>query len=1068
MYAVTRDMDKLYKRHECPSKGRHLVATQKLEKDSLIFVERPLLSLQSLGNAHKGALVCRHCRAFVGGPDLCLAIACGRISRNGVWDYVKEKQKVKAEEEICFMVPCRNDCGEIFCSKDCEEEMWCCGGHELMCTGLIPEPLTQTNDESSEKSDDQLRDQLHPLLRFKLHAIQSNEIFLMVGDLVATVVSLRRQYIEKSEFEQNIYVNTTQMSNLEEILMPYLDFTLKPWWEVATEPSISDPTKLEEMIYLNKTLRELCSTSAKYLKEAFIAIADGIYLDEASLQNKRNQTFRSTLRKAIKECVHKYDIFSELFFGKIIGSFEQNAIGIRARHPLCRDIIENDSFRKRGHLDLIKCLEQTGMIGDAESDCDDLDDASSSQENIQEKTHENDKDCIGNDTNTKEQVFINHHVAEDDYTYDEIAEFIAGFQINEEGYGIASTNAEENKKDDDEYCCDEEIYDDSCDEEIHDSSDDLDMLFSPLDGTAMFYTTCKMNHSCNPNVIVRYAYSSSGGGHSARWGKSLPLVISCCALRGIKKGDELCISYIQSDMNYKKRQKALENYGFNCACVKCLEDGCLNENDTLSKQLGGTQIEDDEDLFGSEEEEEGDTEDGDVDISTVNPQSQHSGTLQLTERKKILNKAFSNSLLGSIPVTTMGITLSYVTQLGSLVLRHLDTSNNVESIAIKHCLTKTMTALKVRDYIESLSYAIIGEKEALCILQQHRSWPSEALRESHRCFAIVAAIGYAQNANFLPANKMLDKSVIFGQSRQIIQPFLDYVESHANSINNIFQRMSMNVIPDYRLSELQGLIVKEGLSSPIRFPITEVEGISEKDFHSIYFAKDKPVIIRGFAKSWSALDKWRSLNLFAQDHGNRIVPIEKGIMSDKRGMKEEMMTMKEFIRTFMSPSSRMPVWSLRSHESEDQNKIAYLAQHQLFDQIPSLLQDVEASPPICGKDGPTHVNTWIGTGGTRTPLHFDSYDNLLVQVVGAKYIRIYNPAETSKLHVLDKSDTEYGAQGNMSAVDCELENYTTHPMAKDAEYTEAVLFPGDCLYIPSRYWHYVRSMSTSISVNFWF
>lgn len=35
-------------------------------------------------------------------------------------------------------------------------------------------------------------------------------------------------------------------------------------------------------------------------------------------------------------------------------------------------------------------------------------------------------------------------------------------------------------------------------------------------------------------------------------------------------------------------------------------------------------------------------------------------------------------------------------------------------------------------------------------------------------------------------------------------------------------------------------------------------------------------------------------------------------------------------------------------------------------------------------------------------------------------------------------------------------------------YTEGLLAPGDMLFMPKSYWHYVRSLTTSCSVNFWF
>jgi len=56
----------------------------------------------------------------------------------------------------------------------------------------------------------------------------------------------------------------------------------------------------------------------------------------------------------------------------------------------------------------------------------------------------------------------------------------------------------------------------------------------------------------------------------------------------------------------------------------------------------------------------------------------------------------------------------------------------------------------------------------------------------------------------------------------------------------------------------------------------------------------------------------------------------------------------------------------------------------------------------------------------------------------------------------------------MSEINCEKEDYEMYPLAKDAIFVEVILFPGDALYIPAKAWHYVRSLSTSISMNYWF
>ena len=42
------------------------------------------------------------------------------------------------------------------------------------------------------------------------------------------------------------------------------------------------------------------------------------------------------------------------------------------------------------------------------------------------------------------------------------------------------------------------------------------------------------------------------------------------------------------------------------------------------------------------------------------------------------------------------------------------------------------------------------------------------------------------------------------------------------------------------------------------------------------------------------------------------------------------------------------------------------------------------------------------------------------------------------------------------------------PEFASARYEECLLAPGDMLFIPKSHWHYVRSLSTSVSVNVWF
>ena len=108
------------------------------------------------------------------------------------------------------------------------------------------------------------------------------------------------------------------------------------------------------------------------------------------------------------------------------------------------------------------------------------------------------------------------------------------------------------------------------------------------------------------------------------------------------------------------------------------------------------------------------------------------------------------------------------------------------------------------------------------------------------------------------------------------------------------------------------------------------------------------------------------------------------------------------------------------------------------------------------------MNAWFGPANTVSPLHHDPHHNLLCQAVGYKYVRLYAPCETPKVYPHDDR-----LLNNTSRADIGNPDFACFPLLRDAAYTEAVLGPGDMLYIPPRHWHYVRALSVSFSVSFW-
>mmetsp|Transcript_12497 Transcript_12497/g.45571 ORF Transcript_12497/g.45571 Transcript_12497/m.45571 type:complete len:510 (+) Transcript_12497:400-1929(+) len=263
-------------------------------------------------------------------------------------------------------------------------------------------------------------------------------------------------------------------------------------------------------------------------------------------------------------------------------------------------------------------------------------------------------------------------------------------------------------------------------------------------------------------------------------------------------------------------------------------------------------------------------------------------------------------------------------------------------------------------------------------------------------------------------------------------------------------------------------------------------------FKAEYFDCDRPVVITGCCGGWAALSKWRNLTWLKEKFGHRYVPLEMGLHAEST-WHEAVMSMEKFVGDFLEPSvhSDERKEPLRSFTGD---RIAYLAQHPLFDQFPDMLQDF--SPPMyCDVGELWRTNAWIGTRGTITPLHFDSYDNLLTQVVGYKRVRLYAQADTPFLYRSTRpwtsqtkwptaghgedstsvpsvdagSTTGSGRKGNVSLVDIDNVDLARFPLFRNAvTCTETILGPGDMLYIPARYWHHVASLSTSISLNFLF
>jgi hypothetical protein len=106
---------------------------------------------------------------------------------------------------------------------------------------------------------------------------------------------------------------------------------------------------------------------------------------------------------------------------------------------------------------------------------------------------------------------------------------------------------------------------------------------------------------------------------------------------------------------------------------------------------------------------------------------------------------------------------------------------------------------------------------------------------------------------------------------------------------------------------------------------------------------------------------------------------------------------------------------------------------------------------------------WVSSQGSVTPLHYDTRNNLLAQMHGSKEVILFSSSEHERMYPQKFTGTNL-----LSQVDPEAVDHNRFPNFPWESKITVELNPGDTLYIPPLWWHQVRSLEFSISVNvFW-
>jgi hypothetical protein len=227
-------------------------------------------------------------------------------------------------------------------------------------------------------------------------------------------------------------------------------------------------------------------------------------------------------------------------------------------------------------------------------------------------------------------------------------------------------------------------------------------------------------------------------------------------------------------------------------------------------------------------------------------------------------------------------------------------------------------------------------------------------------------------------------------------------------------------------------------------------GVSGAEFLQQYYAANRPVILSDLMARWPACSKWTPEYLKAACGGEMVEIMAARARNPRYEIEAEPHRRNVLFREFVD-------MVMRGGESNDY----YLTARNNFFARPGaqvLLADIEPFAQYLTWDGSGNgVYLWFGPAGTITPLHHDLMNIFMAQVSGRKHVKLVPASEL---------DLVYNHQAVYSMVDCANPDFERFPKFRQATVIELELAPGEVLFVPVGWWHYVKALDTSITVSF--
>jgi hypothetical protein len=220
-------------------------------------------------------------------------------------------------------------------------------------------------------------------------------------------------------------------------------------------------------------------------------------------------------------------------------------------------------------------------------------------------------------------------------------------------------------------------------------------------------------------------------------------------------------------------------------------------------------------------------------------------------------------------------------------------------------------------------------------------------------------------------------------------------------------------------------------------------GLSRESFWEEHLKPLKPVVFTDFMDSWPAKEKW-TIDFFKKEYGHLVVPVYSANSSNP-GKKYMVADRYIFFKEYLEILEKEPT---------DLRMFLY----NIFRHAPELCNDYR-KPTIMDGFIDSFPYLFFGGKNSSVALHYDIDLShvFLSQFHGRKRVVLFEPQQSRNIYQHPFTVASY--------IDVNNPDYDQFPALKNVNGYECILNPGETLFMPSGYWHFIEYLDWGFSIS---